>query len=377
MLTTAIAGRHGVGVVTRAFTVPTQSPESDGTLDWSSTTLVLVEITADGTVGVGLTYADVTTAAFIDTHLAPIVVAEDPSNIPWLWHRMRREIRNLGGPGVAAMAISAVDNALWDWKARHLGLPLSSLLGAMRPSVPIYASGGFTNFTEDEMRRHLETMGEWGARSLKVKVGRLPMDDESVRLVKVRRVIGDDVALMVDANGAFSRGQAVEAARRFADAGAVWRSEAETSDEPEGLAYVRQHAPAGLEVAAGEYAYVPSDFEHLLDASAVDVLQADATRCLGLSGFLMAASLCEARAMPLSAHCAPAQHLPAALAAPRLRHIEYFFDHARIESMFLDGVPKPRGGELKELSSAPGNGWTVRWADLATYQTYGPTPPQR
>src|SRR5690606_18931096 len=121
-----------------AYTVPTDFPESDGTLSWDSTTIVIVEVRAAGVTGLGYTYADTATARLIGEHLVRLVVGRDPMTIPAIWADLRREVRNLGYRGVCAMAISAVDNALWDLKARLLGVPLVTLLGAVRDGVPVY-----------------------------------------------------------------------------------------------------------------------------------------------------------------------------------------------------------------------------------------------
>ncbi|MCM0080904.1 hypothetical protein L4X63_04795 [Geomonas sp. Red32] len=108
---------------------------------------------------------------------------------------------------------------------------------------------------------------------------------------------------------------------------------------------MRDRAPAGMEVSAGEYGFSVDYFRSMLQAGAVDVLQADATRC-GISGFLTAAALCEAFHVPLSSHCAPSLHIPLCCAAPTARHLEYFHDHVRIERMLFDGVVEPAHGEL-------------------------------
>ena len=114
-----------------------------------------------------------------------------------------------------------------------------------------------------------------------------------------------------------------------------------SSDDLDGLRLLRDRAPAGMEIAAGEYGYDPFYFRRMLEAGAVDVLQADATRCGGITGFLKAAAIADASHMPLSAHTAPALHLHVCCAAPRLRHLEWFHDHVRIEQVLFDGAPTP------------------------------------
>src|SRR5579885_1391456 len=130
----------------KAFTVPTQEPESDGTLEWSSTTLVLAEAEAGGKTGLGFTYTDAVAAALIRDQLAPLLLGKDAMDIQACWDAVTRAERNLGRPGLGLMAVSALDFALWDLKAKLLGLPLHLLLGRARDHVPIYGSGGFTSY---------------------------------------------------------------------------------------------------------------------------------------------------------------------------------------------------------------------------------------
>ena len=131
---------------------------------------------------------------------------------------------------------------------------------------------------------------------------------------------------------------------------------------------MRDDGPPGMDIAAGEYGYDVTYFERMLEADAVDVLQADATRCGGYTGFLQAATLCEAHHLPLSAHCAPALHLPIGCAAGPFRHAEYFHDHVRIEEMFFDGVSQPNEGALKPDLSRAGNGLELKRQDAEKFK---------
>jgi L-alanine-DL-glutamate epimerase-like enolase superfamily enzyme len=351
-----------------AFKVPTDAPESDGTLEWDSTTLVLVEIEAGGKRGIGYSYADDATATLINSLLAKVVERRDAMDIPGAWAAMLTSIRNLGRGGIAAMAVSAVDNALWDLKAKLLDLPLFKLLGAVRDAVPVYGSGGFCSYSDAQLR---EQFGGWAASGIervKMKVGREPQRDPA-RAKVARKAIGDDVQLFVDANGAYARKQALQMAQVFAREYDVrWFEEPVTSDDLRGLRLLRDRAPAGLDIAAGEYGYTPWYFRRMLAAGAVDVLQADATRCAGISGFLQASALCEAFNLPLSAHCAPALHAHPACAARPLRHLEYFHDHVRIENLLFDGVLQPEHGALHPDASRPGFGLEFKHADAERYR---------
>ncbi len=235
-----------------AYTVPTDFPESDGTLTWNETTIVIVEAQAAGVRGLGYTYADVATATLVKAMLAEVVTGRDAMAVPGCWLAMVEAIRNLGRPGIASMAIAAVDAALWDVKARLLDLPLVTLLGAARESVPVYGSGGFTSSAPEHLQHQL---GAWVARGIprvKMKIGRHPAEDPS-RVRAAREAIGPDTELFVDANGAYTRKQALAMAERFAGYGVTWFEEPVPSDDLEGLRLMRDRAPAGMEIAAGEY----------------------------------------------------------------------------------------------------------------------------
>jgi L-alanine-DL-glutamate epimerase-like enolase superfamily enzyme len=344
----------------RAFRVPTENgPESDGTATWDATTMVIVEAGAAGVVGTGYSYVDAAAARVVGELLAPTLLGLDARAIPLGMTRMTTAIRNHGRPGLIACAISAVDVALWDLKARLLGVSLASLLGPARARVPVYASGGFTSTGLDRLARELAGYVADGHRRVKIKIGREPgRDAERVRVA--RAAVGPDVELMVDANGAYARKQALAMAERFAEQGVVYFEEPVSSDDLDGLRLIRDRAPAGMAIAAGEYGYDAGYFRRMLDAGAVDILQADATRALGVTGFLQANALCAAWSMPLSSHCAPAIHAHAGAAATQLVHLEHFRDHARMEALLFDGVPAIVDGAIALDHARPGLGLTLR-----------------
>jgi L-alanine-DL-glutamate epimerase-like enolase superfamily enzyme len=357
-----------------AFTVPTDGPdgtEQDGTLDWDSTTMVLVEVRAGGRTGLGYTYGETAVAQLIDGKLASMVRGADALAPSATWHRMFAAIRNAGRPGVGAMAVSAVDIALWDLKARLLDLPLVRVLPAVHEEVPVYGSGGFTNYPLTRLAEQLAAWVGQGIPRVKLKTGRDP-DRDPQRLAAVRNAIGDSPELFVDANGAMSPKQASYWAQRYHDDWDVrWFEEPVSSADLDGLRRVRDHAPPPLEVAAGEYGFVPQDFTNLLEHRAVDCLQADVTRCGGISGVLAVAGAASAYHVDLSAHCAPAISAHAFCAVSRLRHLEYFHDHTRIESMLFDGVLTPQGGALRPALDRAGTGLAVKWPDAEKYRVYG------
>jgi L-alanine-DL-glutamate epimerase-like enolase superfamily enzyme len=350
-----------------AYTVPTDLPEADGTITWNKTTMVLVEVTAGSQTGLGYSYADTATATLIKDKLADIILGHNALDVTDRYYAMLHEIRNLGRPGIVSMAISAVDTALWDLKARLLGVPLVSLWSQVRAAVDIYGSGGFTSYTHDQLQKQLGGWADQGISRFKMKIGTNP--DQDLERVKIARAaIGPDTALFVDANGAYSRKQALRFAEEFAGLGVSWFEEPVSSDDLEGLRLLRDRAPAGMDITAGEYGYDLWYFQRMLEAGAVDVLQADATRCGGFTGVMGAAKLVEARSMPLSTHCAPTLHVHSGCALEPVRHLEYFHDHVRIENMFFEGVPRPVKGALQPDLSRPGLGLEFKRQDAKKYE---------
>lgn len=347
----------------QSFEIPTDALEADGTLWWNKTVLVVVEIEAGGMTGLGYTYCSGACTEIVDSVLAGVLRAQSAFAIPELHAAMMAAVRNLGSRGVCACAVSAVDVALWDLKARLLDLPLVALLGEARQAVPIYGSGGFTSYTNARLCRQLASwVDELGCRWVKMKVGSNPEEDPA-RVRAARTAIGD-AGLFVDANGAYARKQALRLAEIFADCGVSWFEEPVSSDDLAGLRLLRDRSPAGMDIAAGEYGFEPFYFRRMLAAGAVDVLQADATRCGGYTGFLKAATLADAWGMPLSAHTAPALHLPVCCAAPRVRNLEWFHDHVRIEQALFDGAPAAAGGEIRPSRDRPGHGLIFRRQDV-------------
>ena len=246
-------------------------------------------------------------------------------------------------------------------------VPLVTLLGgSLRSEVAIYGSGGFTSYTDAQLERQLSSWTMQGIRMVKIKVGRDDIADLH-RVYVTRNCVGNDVAVFVDSNGAYSRKQALAQAEHFAKYDVRWFEEPVIANDLEGLRLMRYRAPASMEIAAGEYGYDIFYFRRMLEAGAVDVLQADATRCGGFTGFLQVAELCNAHDTPLSAHTAPLLHTSVGCAVRPLRHLEYFHDHVRIERMLFDGVQVPQDGMLSPDRSRPGLGIELRRADAERY----------
>lgn len=356
-----------------AYQVPTstdghEQAESDGTAQWSSTGLLVVELTAGGETGLGYAYTSHAALAIAQDQLAPLLLGADPLQTGRHFWSMAGAVRNLGWNGICAGAISAMDVALSDLAARLYGVPLCTFVGGARDRVMAYGSGGFTSYTDAQLERQLGGWAADGFRAVKMKVGTDPSADPA-RVALARRAIGDEVELFVDANGAYSRAQALGMAEAFAESRVTWFEEPVSSDDLDGLRLLCERAPAGMRIATGEYGYTPAAFHRLLMAGAVDTLQADATRCGGVTGFLSAHAQAEAANVPLSAHTAPGLHASIGSGLRDVVHVEYFHDHAIIESRFFDGAPALIGGDLRPDQARAGHGLVFKRRDAEPYLT--------
>lgn len=349
-----------------AYTIPTDAPEGDGTFQWDSTTLILCEISAGNQIGLGYTYGNQATASVADQLASKCLLHGPAFDIPGLHLSMREKVRNDGSRGIASMAISALDVALWDLKAKLLGVSLIDLFGAAHTSVVAYGSGGFTTYSNPQLAAQLRGWAAEGLKNVKMKIGAEPAADlERVRVA--REAVGPSTNLFVDANGAHTARRAITVSESFAQFNVSWFEEPVSSDDLDGLRRVRDGAAGGMEIAAGEYGYDSLYFRRMLEAEAVDVLQLDATRCKGFTGFLEGAAVASSFGCPISAHCAPSLHMHVGCAVSRFRHVEYFHDHARIEKMLFDGFIPPGDGELRPDRSRPGMGLIFKHPDAERF----------
>lgn len=349
-----------------AYTIPTDAPEGDGTLQWDSTTLIICELHAAGEVGFGYSYGNQATAFVADYLAGKCLLHRSPLDIPGLHTGMLQQVRNDGSRGIASMAISVLDVALWDLKAKLLGCSLLDLFGAARASVAAYGSGGFTTYSHQQLAAQLSGWVADGLKSVKMKIGAEP-DADAARVQSAREAIGPSTNLFVDANGAYGARQAIAFADRFKECDVTWFEEPVSSDDLHGLRQVRNRVGGVIEIAAGEYGYDSFYFRHMLEAEAVDVLQLDATRCKGFTGFLEGAAIAMSFGMPISAHCAPSLHMHAGCAVSAFRHVEYFHDHARIEGMLFDGFIPAKEGTLTPDRSRPGMGLIFKRVDAERF----------
>ena len=352
---TTLGGPAISSTSTAVYTFPTPEPEADGTLTWDATTAVTVTLEAGGRTGLGWTYSSPAAASVIQDQLAGAVHGRDAFDITAGWTAMHRACRNLGTKGLVMQALSAVDIAWWDLKARLLDVPIGVLLGRCRDAVPVYGSGGFTTFSDRQLADQVDGWLSVGCRAMKIKIGeawgtRTGRDLSRVR--QLRDLAGPDVDVMVDANGGYTTGQARRIGAALDELGVTWFEEPVSSDDTDALGSLR--AALRCDVAAGEYAADLYDVRALLPV--VDCLQLDATRCGGYTGWLRGAALAQAHNLDVSAHCAPSLHAPVAAAIPNLRHVEWFADHAVLEPLLVDNTPTVSDGALHLVGSQPGHG---------------------
>ena len=347
---------------TSVFAIDLPEPEADGTLGWDKTTVVTITTHAGDASGLGWTYGPSAIAAVIDELLAEVVTGQSTMNIGQTYLGMRRATRNAPTPGLVSLAISAVDVALWDLKAKLLNVPLTVLFGQMHDRIPLYGSGGFTTQTEKQLGDQLDGWLSQGLTAVKIKIAENSgdnVDRDLRRIAFTRATIGPDVALMVDANGGYTTKQAARLAETFAHTNVTWFEEPVSSDHLADLALLRSLTTA--DITAGEYGTTVDYFNAMCAARAVDCLQIDASRCGGYTGLFAAATLAEAYGLTVSTHCAPNLHAPAAAAIPNLRHSEWFSDHVAADQQVFLGQPRLQDGSLIPSDDTPGHGMRLRW----------------
>ncbi|WP_329000841.1 mandelate racemase [Kribbella sp. NBC_00709] len=352
------------------YAIPTDAPEADGTIAWDNTTMVMVRARSGRTVGTGWTYGSPACAPVVTGQLAGIVQGRDALDVGGAFDAIVKAVRNAGRPGAIGYAISAVDVSLWDLKARLLEVPLHKLLGAVHDEVPVYGSGGFTTYDEDQLRDQLSHwVQEQRIPRVKIKIGeswgRNPRRDLD-RMQQARSLVGDETELFVDANGGYSRKQAIRMMHAAEDLDIAWLEEPVSSDDLQGLREVRDAVLP--DVTAGEYGYDLYYFARMCQAGAIDCLQADVSRCGGITEWLRVAAVAASHGLDISGHCGPHLHAHVAAATANLRHLEWFHDHVRIESMFFDGTLDPAGGTIRPDPTSPGLGLTLRQADVERYR---------
>jgi len=341
--------------VTGGFADSTRKVESVGLL-------VVRVITDTGLEGIGVTYNEVggeATRDLIEINMAPRLRGKDPLATEDLYADFVQYMRGVGRKGLMFCALSAVDIALWDLKGKILGLPLHRLLGGSKTRVPVYASGGWTSYSDDELVAEAKKMVAQGYRMIKLKVGveggRNPRRDV-LRVGKVRDAIGPGIGLMLDANNCWSAAIAAQFANRLADFDIMFLEEPVFADDIPGLARFKRSTD--LPLATGEHEYTKYGARDLLMHDAVDILQLDGGRAGGYTEMLKVAALAQAWNIPVAPHALEHMHLALVAAVPNALFVERLLLFETVAGNIFVDAPVPKDGYM-DVPDAPGLGLTL------------------
>ncbi len=307
--------------------------------------------------------------AVIEKGLKEALINEDPFDIEYLWNRMFWLVRGYGRKGVAFCAISAVDIALWDLKAKALGLPLYKLLGPYTNSVPIYGSGGWTNLSEKELVEEQLSYVERGIPRIKMKVGKdfgNAEEEDIRRLAVVRKAVGDDVEIYIDANNGYYAKQAIRMAQQFEEYDVKWFEEPVLADDIDGLAMVSKSI--NIPVATGEHEYTKFGFKELISRGGADIVQPDVGRIGGVTEWMKVAHLAHSYNLPVAPHAAQLVHLHLACATPNLKVVEYLGILEVGDKFFYTDFPEPENGMWSPYPDRPGLGLELNTEVVKKYK---------
>ena len=258
--------------------------------------------------------------------LAALTVGEDPMRIEHIVAKLRHGTGDSCGPGgIFALALSAIDVALWDIKGKALNQPLWKLLGGHRDRVPTYASGSLRRgLTDDQAQRAAHTLVQKGFREMKTQMalpGNPTPAEEARRVRVVREAIGPDIKLMCDINQRWRPEQAIDIGSRVEDVGLFWLEDVTTADDYQGLARVT--AALKTPIAGGEYVYGIQPFRQMIQAHSVDIVMIDVCRAGGVTPWMKIAGMADAFNLPVVSHVMPEILLHMVAACPNGLTVEY------------------------------------------------------
>ena len=359
-------------ITTTELVHPCSKPIQDATIPppgFGSMGYFFVHIhTDEGFKGLGLTYSTPGIRQVVENGLKSVLVGQDPFNIEKLWNDMFWQVRGYGRKGIAFCAISAVDIGLWDLKAKALGLPLYRLLGPYTDSVPVYGSGGWTNYTQEELVAEMVGYVEQGIKQVKMKVGKdfgQSEREDILRLAAVREAVGDDVAVYIDANNGYYTKQAIYMAREFEQFQVGWFEEPVLADDIQGLAEIR--GATDIPVATGEHEYTKYGFKELIASGGTDIAQPDIGRVGGVTEWMKVAHLAHSFNMPVAPHALQLVHLHVACATPNLKTVEYMNILLETDRAFFTEFPEQKDGMWSPYPDKPGLGLELDPAAVEQY----------
>jgi len=315
-----------------------------------------------GAEGLGYTYTvgrgGAAVAALIKHDLCSVLLDAEADRIEALWQRMWWAIHYGGRGGFASLAISAVDIALWDLKARRFGTPLWRLLGGHDPRVPAYAGGIDLDFSLDQLLRQTDDNLKKGFRAIKMKVGRARLSEDLERVRAMREHLGVDFPLMVDANMRWSVDEAVRAARGLSGFAVYWLEEPTIPDDVEG--HRRIVRDGGLPIATGENLHTLYEFKQMIASGGVTFPEADVTNCGGVTAFIKIAHMAEAFNLPITSHGAHDVTIQLLAALPNRSYLEV---HGFGLERFL-AHPLDLADGFATAPERPGHGVEFDWLGL-------------
>src|SRR5579863_7537228 len=333
--------------------------------------IVTLRVETDaGVEGIGVSYfagALTRTLAHAIDELGALCVGEDPVRVEAVQQKLRTAAGGSAGPGgIYNLALSALDTALWDIRAKSMNLPLWKLLGGARERVPTYASGALMRgLPLDRVVEAAATLKERGWREMKTQLA-LPGETspaiEVERIRRVREAIGPEIKLMCDINQRWRPEQAIDIGRRVEDTGVglFWLEDVTAADDYAGLARVTRALKTP--VAGGEYIWGIVPFRHMLEARSVDVVMIDLVRVGGITQWLKVAGMAEAFNLPVVSHLIPEVHVHLIGAIPNGLTVEYMPWLRRL----FEEVPQQQNGELA-MPQAPGLGLKFDDAAIARF----------
>lgn len=333
---------------------------ADATRKVETIGFTLVRITTDkGLVGIGVTYHEVGGEAVRDLivrNMTGKLVGRDPLESDALWHEFFHYLRGVGRKGVTFCALSAVDIALWDLKGKILNIPVHRLLGGDRTRVPVYASGGWTSYTDDQLVAEMQSFAARGFKMVKFKVGYAGGTDirrDVVRVRKVREALGPDIDILVDANNCFDAATAAQLANRIREYDIKLFEEPVFADDIPGLSRFRR--ATDIPLATGEHEYTKFGVRDLLLAEAADYVQADGARAGGYTEMLKIAGMTQAWNVKFAPHAMENVHLPLVAATPNAPFLERLAMFEEITARVFKNAAVPVDGFM-EVPEAPGLG---------------------
>ncbi len=339
-------------MVVQDSTIPPLKPGAKG----RDTIFIFID-TDEGTQGFSYLSGPRAVRSIIHDELSDVLEGNDPFNTEKLWNDMFWRVRGYGRKGLAFQALSGLDTALWDLKAKALDVPLYKLLGPAHESVPAYGSGGWTNFTMEELVAEQVGYVEAGFQSVKMKVGyEFGMNEKAdmERLEAVRKAVGDDIEILVDANNGYYAKQAIRMSHQFEQFNVAWFEEPVLADDIEGLAAIAR--ATDIPVASGEHEYTKFGFKDLISQGGADIVQPDIGRVGGVTEWMKVAHLAHAFNLPVAPHAYGVLHLHCTMATPNLRIVEATGPEMERWNILFDDVPPILNGRWKPFDDRPGLG---------------------